>query len=282
VIHEVRIQPRSALALVGFAEFWRHRDLLSMLVWRDFAVRYKQTILGPIWFVLQPLLPAIVFTLIFGAVARMSTEGIPAFLFFLSNQIVWGYFSANYSSTATCLITNLHLFTKVYFPRLIVPVASLVTNGINVVVQLGILAVAWLWFQRSTPEDTDAMTLSFHLAWLPLLFLLAAAQGLGFGLWMAALTAKYRDLQQLSAVIVQLWMYGSAVIFPLSQVPPEYQQLLLLNPVTFTLEASRFSLFGTGTLSWQAGVYSIGMTLVVLMGGLFLFNRTSRSFVDIA
>lgn len=278
---EVRIQPRSALSLVDLPELWRYRDLLSMLVWRDFAVRYKQTILGPIWFLLQPILPTIVFTVIFGTIARMSTEGIPGFLFFLCNQIIWGYFAANYTSTSTCLLTNMHLFTKVYFPRLIVPLAGLASNGIAIVVQVGVFAAAWCWFRFGTSEGAS-LAVSPALAWLPLLFLLAAAQGLAFGLWMAALTAKYRDLQQLAAVIIQLWMYGSAVIFPLSQVPERYRDLVSLNPVTFLVEAFRVSLLGAGTVSMASAGYAIGVTAVALAGGLYLFNRTARTFVDVA
>ena len=278
---EIRIQPKSDLALVDFRELWRYRDLISMFVWRDFSVKYKQTLLGPIWFLLQPLLPTIVFTLIFGKLAGMSTDGLPQFLFFLCGQIAWGYFSANYSSTATCLLANMNLFTKVYLPRLVVPIASLASNAISIGIQLGLFVVAWCWFKFGTKEGAG-LQLSPALLCLPLLFLLAAAQGLGFGLWMAAFTAKYRDLQQLSAVIIQLWMYGSAVIFPLSQVPEKYQALVSLNPVTFLVEAFRMSLLGVGTISWGAGIYSVGITALVVISGLYVFNKTARTFVDIA
>ena len=278
---EIRIQPKSDLALVDFRELWRYRDLISMFVWRDFSVKYKQTLLGPIWFLLQPLLPTIVFTLIFGKLAGMSTDGLPQFLFFLCGQIAWGYFSANYSSTATCLLNNMNLFTKVYLPRLVVPLASLASNAISIGIQLGLFAIAWCWFKFGTKEGAG-LQLSPALLCLPLLFLLAAAQGLGFGLWMAAFTAKYRDLQQLSAVIIQLWMYGSAVIFPLSQVPEKYQTLVSLNPVTFLVEAFRVSLLGVGTISWGSGIYAVGVTALVLVSGLYVFNKTARTFVDIA
>ena len=278
---ETRIRPKSNLALVDFRELWRYRDLLSMLVWRDFAVKYKQTVLGPIWFILQPLLPTIVFTLVFGKLAGMPTEGVPAFLFFLCNQIIWGYFSANYMSTATCLLNNMNLFTKVYLPRLVIPLASLVTNALSISIQLGLFIVAWCWFRYGTPTGAD-LHLSASLLWLPLLFLLAAAQGLAFGLWMAAFTAKYRDLQQLSGVLIQMWMYGSAVIFPLSRVPEKYQALVSMNPVTFLVEAFRVSLLGVGTISWGTGLYAVALTLLVLVSGLFVFNKTARTFVDIA
>lgn len=278
---EVRIRPNSSLSLVDFPELWRHRDLMSILVWRDFAVRYKQTVLGPIWFLLQPLLPTVVFTIVFGGIARMPTEGIPTFLFFLCNQIIWGYFAACYTSTAGSLLGNLTLFTKVYLPRLVIPLASLISNAITVVVQLGLFVVAWLWFRYGAAEPAP-LELAPRILWVPLLLALAAVQGLGFGLWMAALTAKYRDLQQLAAIILQLWMYGSAVIFPLSHVPEKYQGFVSLNPITFLVEASRYALLGVGTISLRTGMYSVGISLLVLISGLYVFNRTARTFVDIA
>jgi len=279
--YEIRIAPKSDLVLVDVPELWRYRDLISLLVWRDFSVKYKQTILGPIWFILQPLLPTLVFTLIFGKVAGMSTDGVPGFLFFLCNQIVWGYFSNNYTSTATCLVTNLHLFTKVHLPKLVVPVAGVLSNSLSITIQLLLFVVSWMWFRFMSPAGEHLhFTTAILLA--PLVFLLAAIQGLAFGFVMAALTAKYRDLQQLSSVLIQLWMYGSAVIFPLSQVPKKYQTLVSLNPVTFVTEAFRVCLLGVGTISWAAGLYSVIISLVVLVGGLYLFNKTSRAFVDIA
>ena len=278
---EVRIRPNSSLTLVDFPELWHHRDLISILVWRDFSVRYKQTILGPIWFLLQPLLPTVVFTIVFGGIAKMPTAGIPTVLFFLCNQIIWGFFAASYTSTAGSLLGNLTLFTKVYLPRLVIPLASLISNAITILVQLGLFVAAWLWFRYGAAEPA-ALQLTPRILWLPLLLALAATQGLGFGLWMASLTAKYRDLQQLSAIILQLWMYASAVIFPLSHVPEKYRELASLNPITFLIEAFRYSLLGVGTVSLRTGIYSVGLSLLVLLGGLYVFNRTARTFVDIA
>lgn len=278
---EIRIQPKSNLALVDFRELWRSRDLLSMLVWRDFAVKYKQTVLGPIWFILQPLLPTIVFTLVFGGLAGMPTEGVPKFLFFLCNQIIWGYFAANFGSTSTCLSNNMHLFTKVYVPKIVVPLASLCSNAASVGVQMLLFVVAWTCFKFGT-TDGAGLQPQASLVFLPFLILLAAAQGLGFGLWMAAFTAKYRDLQQISAVLVQLWMYGSAIAYPLSKVPEKYQLLFSLNPVVFLSESFRCCLLGVGTVSWGSGLASVAITALVLVGGLYMFNKTARTFVDIA
>jgi len=277
---ELRIRPNKALALVDFGELWRYRDLLSMLVWRDFAVKYKQTILGPIWFLLQPLLPALVFTLL-SKVANISTDGAPRLLFFLCNQIVWGYFSNNFSSIGSALMTNMNIFSKVYFPRLIVPLSTIVSSLVTLGIQLGLFAGFYAYYRFGVSAGAQLHP-SLAMLYLPLIIVYLGAMSLGFGLWMATLTAKYRDLQQLAVVIIQLWMYGSGVIFPLSQVPLKYQALVSLNPVTFATEAARYCLLGQGTLSWPAGLWSVGVTVVVLFCGLWNFNRTARTYVDIA
>ena len=278
---ELRIRPNKTLALVDFLELWRYRDLLSMLVWRDFAIKYKQTILGPVWFLLQPLLPALVFTLVFGKVARMSTDGLPGFLFFLCNQIVWGYYSNNFSSIGSALMANMNIFSKVYFPRLVVPLSTLVSSLVTLVIQLGLLAAFYLYYKYDTSAGAQLQP-SLALLYLPVIIIYLGAMSMGFGLWMATLTAKYRDLQQLSVIIIQLWMYGSAVIFPLSQIPAKYQMLISLNPVTFGVESARYCLLGRGTLSWPAGIWSVTVTVIVLITGLWNFNRTARTYVDIA
>ena len=278
---EVRIRPNKALALVDFGELWRYRDLLSVLVWRDFATKYKQTLLGPIWFLLQPILPTIVFTLVFGRVAKLSTDGLPPFLFYLCNQIAWGYFSNNFGSISNSLLSNMNMFSKVYFPRIVVPLSTLVSSLVTLGIQLLLFSGFYVYYKFGTAVGATLHPEATMLL-LPFVVLQLAAMSLGFGLWMAALTAKYRDLQQLSGVIIQLWMYGSAVVFPLSQIPEKYQPLVLANPVTFATEASRYCLLGEGTLSWGAGLYSVGVTVLILLSGLWIFNRTARTYVDIA
>jgi lipopolysaccharide transport system permease protein len=278
---ETRIRPDSATALVDFAELRRYRDLLSMFVWRDFATKYKQTILGPIWFLVQPLLPALLFTVIFAQVAGMSTDGVPAFVFFLCNQVAWGYLSTNFGAISGALINNLSVFNKVYFPRLLVPISSLVSNLITLAIQLLLLAVAFAYARFRVPGG-DSLHVTWALLFFPLIVLQLGAIALAFGLWMAAATAKYRDLQQVSAVLLQVWMYGSAVMFPLSRMPGKYRLVISANPATFAIEAARRSLIGVGTVSWPAGLWSVGFTLVMLVIGLRLFNRTAQTFVDVA
>jgi len=278
---ETRIRPGGAIALVNVAELRRYRDLLSMFVWRDFTTKYKQTILGPIWFLVQPLLPALVFTVIFGQVGGMPTDGVPAFVFFLCNQVTWGYFATNFGAISTSLIGNLGLFGKIYFPRLIVPLSALVSNLLTLSIQLALLAAAFAYARFRIPGGS-----SLHVTWaivlFPLIVLELAAMSLAFGLCMAAATAKYRDLQQVSAVLLQVWMYGSAVMFPLSRMQGKYRLLVSANPATFAIEAARRCLIGVGTVSWPAGVWSVGFTLVTLIIGLRLFNRTAQTFVDVA
>jgi lipopolysaccharide transport system permease protein len=278
--YELRIRPSSKLSFGDPAELWRYRDLLFILVWRDFVAKYKQTILGPIWFIILPLVSTLIFTLIFGKVARMSTDGLPPFLFFLCNQVIWGYFSANYSTVSGTLLGNQHIFSKVYFPRLVPPVASLISNGVSLAIQFVLLIAFYLYSKMGTSAGA-ALTPSWHLVFVPVLILLAAVQGLGFGLWMAAITAKYRDLQHVAGVIIQLWMYGSAVIFPLSQIPENYRSLVALNPITFLTESFRFCLLGQGTLSWSSGLYAVTVSIAVLLAGLVVFDRTARKFIDI-
>jgi lipopolysaccharide transport system permease protein len=277
---ELFIRPNKALALVDFGELWRYRDLLMMFVWRDFAVKYKQTILGPIWFLLQPLLPALVFTLL-SKVASISTDGVPRLIFFLCNQIIWGYFSNNFTSIGNALLGNMNLFSKVYFPRLLVPLSTMLSSLVTLGVQFGLFAGFYLYYKFFTPAG-GLLHLSLVIFYLPFIILYLGAMSMGFGLWMAVLTAKYRDLQQLSVVIIQLWMYGSGVIFPLSQIPVKYQAIVSLNPVTFATESARYCLLGQGTLSWAAGLWSVGVTTVVFFSGLWNFNRTARTYVDIA
>ncbi len=278
---ETRIRAGTSVALIDLEELRRHRDLLSMLVWRDFATKYKQTILGPIWFMVQPLLPALLFTVIFGQVAGMSTEGVPAFVFFLCNQVAWNYFATNFSSVSNTLVVNLALFSKVYFPRLLVPISSLISNLITLVIQLTLLAATIGWAYFKDPGGTHLHT-SWRIVFFPLVILELGVMAMGFGLWMAALTAKYRDLQQVSALLVQVWMYGSAVMYPLSQMQGKYRTLISLNPATFAIEAARLCLIGVGTISLRDGLWSVGFTLVALWSGLRVFNRTAQTFVDVA
>jgi lipopolysaccharide transport system permease protein len=276
---EVRIAPSRGWWRVEWLQIWHYRDLLVLLVRRDFFARYAQSVLGPAWFVIQPVLTTLVFTVVFGQIAKIPTGGVPPMLFYLCNQLGWLYFSGSFSAVSGTFLGNQHLFSKVYFPRLVVPLANLLGNLIPVVIQgLSFLAF-WCWFYFSADAP------SFHFtAWalmVPVAFLHLAFLALGFGLCMAALTAKYRDLAQLSGILVQLWMYASPVIFPLGGVPLKWRWILEINPVTLPLELIRLGLLGSGTIDLRLVLLSCAGTVLVLIAGLSLFSRVEKDFVDV-
>jgi lipopolysaccharide transport system permease protein len=278
--YELRIRPNRGWIAIDWRELWHYRDLLLLLVRRDFVARYAQSVLGPAWFVIQPLLTTVVFTIVFSGIAKIPTSGVPPLLFYLCNQVAWLYFSNCFNSTSATLSLNHHLFSKVYFPRLIAPLSTLLSNGFTLVVQLGTFFAVFAWFKLS--GSGDSFCLSPWLIALPLMIVQLAMLAAGFGFWMAALNAKYRDLSQLSGVLVQLWMYATPVIYPLAQVPEEWRWLVALNPVSFPVEMFRLALLGTGAVTLQFAFTSVAITIVMLATGLAIFNKTEKSYVDIA
>ncbi len=275
---EIRICPSRGWWCLNLAEIWRYRDLTILLVRRDFVARYAQSVLGPAWFILQPLLTTLVFTIVFGQIAQIPTAGVPPVLFYLCNQLGWLYFSASFSAVSGTFTANQHLFSKVYFPRLVVPLASLAGNLIPLVIQVFSFSGFWIWFYLSA--ETPTFQLTGWLALAPLAFVQLALLALGFGLWMSALTAKYRDLAQLSGILIQLWMYASPVIMPLSSVPEKWRWLLEVNPVTMPIELLRLGLLGEGTVSAYAAMLSVSITLAVVLSGIALFSKVEKTFVD--
>jgi lipopolysaccharide transport system permease protein len=211
------------------AEIWRYRDLLFLLVHRDFVSNYKQTVLGPLWFIIQPLLTTIVFTIIFGKVAKIPTDGMPPMLFYLAGLLGWNFFSRTLSSTSSTLTSNLGLFGKVYFPRLVVPLAAVVSSFIALAIQLVTLLAFWCYFKFFTSAGPSIQP-GWDLLLFPLIVLQISALGLGVGLWLSALTAKYRDLAFLTGTLVQLWMYATPIIYPVSQIPEKWRWVSSLNP----------------------------------------------------
>lgn len=257
-------------------ELWEARELIYRFVHRDFVTSYKQTILGPFWFVVPPVITTLVFTVIFGGVAKIPTDGIPSFLFFLSGVILWNYFSSCLMRTSSTFSGNAGMFGKVYFPRLCVPFAILISNLLNLSIQILIFAGAFAWFcWRGTP---------LHPSWwmlaLPLLLLLLAMLGLGVGCFVSALTTRYRDMAMVVGFGVQLWMYASCVVYPLSQVSAQYRWIVVLNPVVPIIEAWRQACFGRGVLTWTDVGLSVLMTLVICFTGLVVFKRMENTFMD--
>ncbi|HEY1045658.1 MAG TPA: ABC transporter permease, partial [Bacteroidia bacterium] len=220
------IKPKRTLWEINFKELWQYRDLLMLLVKRDFISVYKQTILGPIWFFIQPLLMTVTFTIIFGEVAKIETGTVPRVLFYLTGITFWNYFSSCLTATSNTFVTNASVFGKVYFPRLIVPLSVVISNLMKLIIQFVLLIIIWVYYIVTT----DVVHPQTEILFVPVALLLFALMGLGFGLIFSALTTKYRDLTFLIAFGVQLLMYGSAVIYPVSIVAPEKQWILFLNP----------------------------------------------------
>ena len=270
------IEGKTTLFDLKFADVWRYRDLLLMFVKRDFVSFYKQTVLGPLWFFIQPIFTTIVFTFVFGNLAGISTDGLPQYLFYLAGITAWNYFSDCLTKTSTVFKDNANIFGKVYFPRLIMPLSIVVSNLVRFGVQLLLFVVMMVYFGIQGEN--------FHVTWalalFPILVLLMALLGLGLGLIITAMTTKYRDLSFLVTFGVQLLMYGTTVIYPLSAAPEKYKKLIELNPMTSIIEAFRYAFLGKGYLTlWSLG-YSAIFTLLITMLGIIIFNKTERSFVD--
>lgn len=270
------IENRASLFDFKFKDVWRYRDLLMMFVKRDFVSFYKQTILGPLWFFIQPLFTTIIYTFVFGSLAHISTDGLPQPLFYLAGITAWNYFADCLTKTSTVFKDNSNIFGKVYFPRLILPLSIVASNLVRFGVQmlLFFIVIGYYYMQGAAFAPTWALSL------FPLLVIMMALLGLGLGLIITAMTTKYRDLAFLVTFGVQLMMYATTVIYPLSSAPDKYRHLIELNPMTGIIEAFRYSFLGKGEFSlWSIGYSSI-VTVVVLVLGIIIFNKTEKTFVD--
>lgn len=276
---EIVLRPTAGWGTVELAGIWRYRDLLSLLVWRDFVAKYKQTILGPLWFIVQPLCMTLVFTVIFGKIAGLSTDGLPPVLFYLCGQLGWNYFAQNFSSNSSTFVANAGLFGKVYFPRLVVPLAALVSNLFAFLIQAATFGSFYLYFKYG--RGAVGFGMDWHAILLPLLVLHTALLSLGVGLVISALTAKYRDLTHVTGLLLQVWMYATPVIYPLSAFPVKWRWVAAVNPMTPIVESFRLLLLGVGTVQPVDVLSSIAITLAVTIGGLMLFGRIEKTFVDI-
>ena len=270
------ITPRKKWWDLQLRDVWHYRDLIGLFVKRDFVSYYKQTILGPLWFLIQPLLTSVVFTVIFGNIANLPTDGLPQLLFYMSGTVLWSYFAGCLNSTSTTFISNAHLFGKVYFPRLVTPISIIISKLITFSIQfLFFLAFLLFFYLRGS-----AVSLTAWAFVLPLLILLMAGLGLGFGIIISSMTTKYRDLQHLVSFGVSLWMYGTPVIYPVSSIPEQWRWVADLNPMTPIIETFRAGFLGAGDASWGRLLYSAGFMLVVLLIGILIFNRVEKTFID--
>ncbi len=275
---EIVLRPTRGLGGLNAGEIWAYRDLVWLLAWRDIAVRYKQTVLGPLWFVLQPVLTTLVFTVVFGKVARIPTAGVPPVLFYLCGLVGWNYFAQTFQATSATLVGNAALFGKVYFPRLVVPLSIVVSNLVPFAIQLLTFAAFFVGFKLTDAAGRFAVQPSIAL--FPLVVVHLAALSLGVGLWFTALNAKYRDFGFVAGFVLQLWLFVTPVIYPLSSVPARWRGVASLNPVTMPIESLRHMLLDGGDPDPALIAISLGITALVLVTGLLVFRRVERTFVD--
>lgn len=270
------LKPNTSSLDFKVKDVWRYRDLLILLVRRDFIATYKQTVLGPLWFFLQPILTTITFALVFGRIAGISTDNMPPVLFYLAGLTLWNYFAECLNKTATVLKDNADIFGKVYFPRVIMPLSIITSNLIKLGIQFLLFLLIWSYFLFTG----NILHPNAYIVLLPVLIVLMGGLGLGFGLVITSLTTKYRDLVFLLTFGVQLLMYATPVIYPLSTIHNQYRNILLANPMSSIIETFRYAFLGKGTFSWGALAYSAGFMVVILIAGIIVFNKVEKSFMD--
>jgi len=273
---EILISPRSKLQLLPWKELWAYRSLIALFVRRDFVSSYKQTVLGPLWFVIPPLIQTFVFTLIFGRVAKIDTGNAPQSLFFMSGVLVWTFFATTLSRSASTFTGNAGLFEKVYFPRLTVPIAGIINNFLSFAIQFLLFVGIYIYYG----ESFKTVNPTFTILLAPLVVVQLSLLGLGAGCLITSLTTRYRDFALMLGFGLQLWMYGSCVVYPLSAVPQEWHWLLLLNPVVPVIETFRFAFFGDTAITLGQVLTGWVVTLVILVVGLFAFHSAENNFVD--
>lgn len=270
------IEPRTRLLDLGLKDVWRYRDLVMLFVRRDFVSTYKQTVLGPIWFFIQPLLTTITYMIVFGGIAKIPTDGLPQLPFYLAGITVWNYFAQTLTATSTVFTANASIFGKVYFPRLTLPLSIVLSNLVRFGIQFGLFLAVWGYYL----VREDSLHPNLYMLLTPVLLVLMGLLSLGLGMIFSAMTTKYRDLAMLLTFGVQLFMYATPVIYPLSRLPLQYKFLILANPLSSIVEAFRYAFLGTGSFNWLYLSYSAAVTLVVLLVGTVVFNKVEKNFTD--
>lgn len=271
------IQPKAGLFNFNLKEIWKYRDLVWLFVKRDFTAQYKQTVLGPLWHLIQPIFTTLIFVIVFSKIANIPTDGIQPTLFYLSGIILWNYFAGCLTTTSSTFITNAGIFGKVYFPRLVMPLSAVLSNIVKLGIQFLLLMLMILYFYfKGNPIHVS-------VTWLiiPLLVVMMASLGLAIGILISSLTTKYRDLNILISFAIQLLMYATPIAYPLSYLQNKsYASWIRWNPLTPIVEAFRYALFGNGTFTLNSLLYSTSFILIALFTGLIFFNRIERSFMD--
>ncbi len=279
------IKPKESLFSVDFKELWRYRDLCSLFVKRNIITQYKQTVLGPLWWLIQPALTVVMYMVVFGGIAGIPTDGVPQPLFYLSGICLWQYFSDCLTKTSNTFVNNSGIFGKVYFPRLVMPLADVISNLLRFGIQFGLFIVVYIGYWLLDP--TCSAHLTIYALLFPVLVFMMAGLALGFGTIISSMTTKYRDLQVLFSFVVQLWMYATPIVYPLSQTAGRQlygisvKTLMCLNPVTPVIEAFKYGFLGAGQfIGWGWLAYSFVFMIVVLALGILIFNKVQKNFMD--
>lgn len=271
------IKPKRKLFEIPIREIIRYRDLIFLLVKRDFTTQYKQTILGPLWFVISPLLSTVIYTFIFGRLANIGTDGIPHTLFYFSGTILWNFFSGCFNDSCNVFITNANIFGKVYFPRMVVPINYVLSHSIKAFIQFLMLVIIFIYF--------IVTGFSIHTSWLmvffPLVFIWLSVIAIGGGIIVSSLTTKYRDLRNLVSFALNLGMYATPVVYPISQIPERFRWIAYVNPVSAPIELFRKWFFGVSSIDTKTIFISLGVTVILIFTGLILFNQNEQNFIDV-
>ena len=273
----MRIRPHERLWHIDLGEIWRYRDLIELFVRRNIVVQYKQTILGPLWYLIQPILTVIMNMVVFGGIAKMSTDGMPQAIFYMAGNICWFYFSNCLNQSSSTFTANQNMFGKVYFPRLIVPIAVVISNLLRFAIQAGLFVVLYLYFFFNGAD----IAMNWAILLTPVFIVMLAGLGLGLGILISSLTTKYRDFSILFTFIVQLWMYATPIVYPISMVEEgTLRTLIMANPMTSIIEAFKYATLGQGYFSWFALGYSFLFMSVLLLFSVAIFNKVQRNFMD--
>ncbi|MDE6653354.1 MAG: ABC transporter permease [Muribaculaceae bacterium] len=272
----IEITPHKKWYDIDFKGLWRYRDLYYMYIKRDIIVQYKQTVLGPLWYLIQPVFTTVMYMFVFGGLAGISTDGVPQPLFYMAGIMMWNYFNSVFSASSSLFVANAGVFGKVYFPRLIVPLATATSNLLKFLIQLLLFVAVYVFFicvgEHISPNWT--------IVTFPLIVIMVGVFGMSSGLIISSMTTKYRDLNQLVNFGVQLYMYATPIIYPLSAAPEKYKDIIMLNPLSPMFEAVRYSWMGCGTISWGGLLYSFAFTLVLTVFAVVIFSKTERTFMD--
>lgn len=276
--YDLIIRPKRHAFDINFKEIWDYRDLLTMFVKRDVVTVYKQTVLGPIWFIVQPILTTVVYMVVFGNIAKLSTDGLPMMLFYLSGVVIWNYFADCFNNTSSTFTANAAIFGKVYFPRLIMPMSKVVSGLIKFFIQMAFFGAVLAYYLIIGEASVKP---NWTMALVPIYIAIMALMGMGAGILFTSLTTKYRDLTFLIGFGVQLLMYATPVIYPMSEIPEgKYKMLIMANPLSPIVEGFKYAFLGAGHFSWASLGYSAGFTTLLLIIGIVVFHRTERNFID--